>query len=330
MKQNPYQIGPVDDARRERLLQLDGLFRSNSTERLEIRFPSPREQQRAGLSNFGNEGPSTKLLGLGDQLADYSKLIKNGASVVSHDRFEDLVAPVVDRSLQASWGNSGDLDNTPLTVADAKPKRLSAYITISDQLRVQNPILAGSFIEAQLLASIGTALDDAAINGTGVGDIPLGILNDASLPTHTRGVGSSEELADLTKMEEIIADAHGEIDPSDYRWLCDPATRKRLRETPGYNVSGNFGGAAWDASATPQAGGGILGYHGVALPTAPNDTLILTQMSQLAVLDWSVLKIENLIDRTQALAGFRTMLVSGFFDFAVIDPNAICIAINPV
>lgn len=319
MKQNPYKIGKVDDARRERLLQLDELCRSKSRESLKIRWPSAQEQQRASLDDFGSEGPATRLIGLGDQLADYSKLIQNGASVISHDKFENLCVPIVDRALTAAWGDSGDLNNTPLSVADAKPKRLSSYIVISNQLRVQNPLLAGSFIEAQLLSSIATALDDAVLNGSGTNDEPLGILADTSLPTHSRASAGVNAEADLLAMEKAISDSHGEHDPEDFVWLLASDTRESLRK---------LGGTS-DPVFRPGGGAGPLGYKSAVMPTAPNGTAILTQASQLAIFDWSSLEIETIPDVDQLTEGFKTMLVSGFFDVAVLDQNAVVVAQDP-
>ena len=40
------------------------------------------------------------------------------------------------------------------------------------------------------------------------------------------------------------------------------------------------------------------------------------------------LQVENLVDADQAKEGFRTMLVSGYFDFAILEPNGICKAVN--
>jgi hypothetical protein len=47
------------------------------------------------------------------------------------------------------------------------------------------------------------------------------------------------------------------------------------------------------------------------------------------VVDWGRLQIEALDDAAQAKAGYRTLLVSGFFDVIPADPSAFCVAIDP-
>ncbi len=313
MTKAPHTLGHLDDFRRERLLALDELFRSRSEERLTLRWPD-ETQQRTALNDWTNEGPATLSL-FSTQLRDYSRIMKAGAASISHPRFENLCAPIVDRSLTASWGNSGGLDNTPLMVADAEPKRLSAFITASDQLRMQSPVLAGAFIEAQLLASVGAAIDDAVVNGSGAGDVPLGLLNDGDLPTHTRASAGVNAEADLLAMEKAVADAYGEHDPADFVWILASDTRAALRQL--------------DGTSDPvfrATGDGPLGHKASVIPTAPNATAILAQAGQLAIFDWQQLQVENLLDVAQAKQGFRTMLISGWFDFAVLDPNSVIVA----
>ncbi len=312
---NPNLFGKLDDARRQRLLELDQLFRSNTEERLTLRWPD-EFQTRTALNDFSLEGPATLNL-FSSQLRDFSRIMRMGATSISHPRFETVTAPIVDRSLKAGWGDSTDLDNVPLSVADAEPRRVSCFITLSDQLRLQNPLLAGRFIEAQLLSAISSAIDDAVVNGSGSNGEPLGILADATLPKHERASAGVNAEADLVAMEKAIADSHGEHDPEDFLWILASDTRAALRQLGGtsdpiFRATGN----------------GPLGYRAAVLPTAPNGTAILCQASQLGVFDWQRLEIENLHDVQQAKAGFRTMFATAWIDFCVLDSNSIVVAVN--
>jgi HK97 family phage major capsid protein len=310
-------IDPADSWRQKRLLDLTELAFAGSQRRLELRWPDHATLQRAALNEWTNDGPRT-MLSLAGQLRAHSAILRAGATVTTVPEFADVVAPILNRSLEASWGASVDLGSDPISAVEAKPKRLSAYIHVSDRLRHQSPVLTGQFLERQLLSAIGTALDKAALVGTGEDDEPLGILNDDGLLIHTRAAAGIDSPDDLAAMESTIAEAHGEADPAAYSWLVDPATRRTLRTTEGTETP------LWSTH-----GPGPFNYPLVASPHAPAGTMILAQADKIVIMDWNRLTIENLVNREQSLAGFRTMLVSGFFDVLVADPSAVCVAVDP-
>lgn len=313
---HPGLIGFVDHARRERLLSLYDLMRSSRNETIDLRWPDYSTIERAALNDFTNEGPKT-LVTLSRQLSEYSQLIRAGVPMISEMEFKDLVLPTLDRSLTATFGGtSPDIGDQGVSAALPKPKRLSAYVVVSDQLRVQNPVLIGAWLEQQLLASIGRALDKAAIVGTGTNDQPLGIFTDGDILTNERATANTDTVADLTAMEKVIADANGEDSEDNYIFLADTGTRATLKSTAGIN------GPIWEKP-------GPLGHKAIASVHCAANSLALAQTSAMAFIDWNQLQVENLVDVSQAKQGFRTMLISGWFDFTVTDPNGVCKATNP-
>lgn len=317
-------IGPVDNCRSERLLAIADVIESNDRCPRKLRWPDYHTLQRDALNDLQLDGPKT-LLPLARQLAEHSQLLRAGVPMVSEPMFQNLVMPSLDRSLEATWSDntSVDIGDEGISVSLPKPKRLSAFIVFSDQIRLQNPLLAGAFIENQLLAAMGRALDKAAIAGTGGTSQPTGILNDPDILTNERSTPASDSLEDMAEMEAAIANANGEDDESGYFWIADTGTRKTLRKTPAFTGTG-------DVCSDPiWSGEGPLGYKGLATVHAAANTLALAQKSALTFVDWQRLEIENLLNVDQALEGFRTMLVSGYFDFSVNDPNGICLATDP-
>lgn len=317
-------IGPVDNARRERLMQICDLVRGIGPKRVELRFPSYADQepalQRAALNALPVDGPAT-VLPMARQLAGFSKIMRAGASIIPSQKFQSLVVPTVNRSLRATFAaTTPDVGADPIDAALPTPKRISAFIQVSDQLKQQNELLTGAFVERQLLSAIGTGIDYAALSGSGTGE-PLGILNDGDVLTHTRATADVTTFADLVAMEEAVAAAHGEDDPASFVWLVAPDVRESLRQTP-IAVGGDR--MAFDASART-----ILGYPAAVLPDAPAKTAILAQAPQIAVVDWGKLEIESLRTVAEAKSGFHTLLVSGWLDVVSLDPNAFCVATNP-
>jgi hypothetical protein len=314
---NTALITAADSARQQRLLDLGELAFSTTERRIDLRWPDQSTLQRAALNDWANDGPRN-VLSLAGQLAPHSAILRAGASSATIDRFEDTVMPILNRELVASWGTTaGDISAEPISVADATPKRLSAFLTVSEQLKHQTPIFVGQFLESQLLAAVAAAIDKAALVGTGSNGEPLGILSDADVLQHELAVAGTLTLAELASMQKKIADAHGEAAAADYTWLAATDVRETLQTTAGIN------GPIWPTTSGP------LGHRGEASPWAPDGSLILAQASKLVLVDWNRLTIESVTSRQQSIEGFRTLLVSGFFDFIVSDPNAVCVAVDP-
>lgn len=319
-------IGPVDSHRQERLLNLYDLLNSNKKQVLDLRWPDHHQLERGALNDLQFEGHKT-VIPLARSLADHSQLIRSGVPLISEPQFRDLCLPTLDRSLEAGWGGtSPDIGDEGITASFPKPKRLSAFIVVSDQIKLQSPVLAGAWLELQLLSAIGRALDKAAIVGTGTNDQPTGVFVDSGVLTHTRAVSNTDSLSDLASMEKAVADANGEYDGDDYVWICDTATRKELRTQPSFTGSGDvYGDPLWRSNR----GSGPLGFPGIASVHAPANSLALAQTSAMTFVDWNRLKIENLTNIDQATAGFRYMVVTGYYHFTITDPNGICKAVNP-
>ena len=306
-------IGPVDDARRERLFSIAEVIQSSSKRTTTLRFPDYNDLERSALNDLPLDGPKT-LLPLPRMLADYSQLIRNGVPVVSEPQFQKLALPIIDRSLEAAFGNSADVGDQGVNVALPSPKRVSAYVVISERLRLQNDLLTSSWVEQQLLSALGRALDKAAIIGDGNGDNPLGFLNDGIL-NHTRATAGIDTLTDITAMQKAISDADGEANPENYLFVADAATRQALQTAEG------IGNPIWSKD-------GPLGHAGIASVHCPADTLVLAQTSAMAFIDFNRLELENVIDVDQATAGYRQMMLTGYFDFVTLDPNGICQAVD--
>lgn len=313
----PGFIGACDPHRKQRLIELSGLLSANHHRILELNWPGYHEQERAlDTSDLPLGGPQT-ILPLAQSLAEHSQLIRAGVPVIPSPEFQDVDLPVIDRSLQATWGGSSvDIGDGGIFAALPTPKRLSAYVIVSRQLRLQNPLFAGAFLENQLLAAMGRALDHAAIVGDGTGENPIGILNDGEVLTRDRATAGTDTLADLAGMQKTIADANGEADDEGYFWISSTDVREALQTTEG------IGAPIW-------TGPGPMGQTGIASVHPPAETLILAQPEAMAFVDWQRLQIENVLDAQQAKSGFLTLIVTGYYDVAITDPSGICRATDP-
>jgi HK97 family phage major capsid protein len=307
-------IGQADPRRKERLLSIGGLLSQGRAGSAELLWPTSAEfdleQNRrdllpaAGTVNSG-------LLTFEQQVRQHSAAVRAGATVLALQSLQDSALPSIDRSKKATWvAAAADVAPT-LDVTNSKPLRLSAYITVSKQLFATSPGLASAFVERQLLSAIGAALDDSALNGSGTNQ-PFGLANDPDLLTYDC-TPTAVTLADLTEMERLLSAAHGEADSNALSWLVDPATRKALRAAPRI--------AAKEVPLWPDlAGYGPLGLRGTVSPWAAAGTLILGNFADLLIIQSGALELTSDPTRSEALAGFSTLIISGFFDLVALNP----------
>lgn len=311
-------VGEMDYARCQRLLKLADFTRINGKLIHELEWPNEYEQQRAAFDADLNPQGQATIVPLSRQLADHSQLIRAGVPVITQNEFRDAVVPTLNKKKEGSWGKSTSVDvgDEALTAGFMKPKRVSCFIVLSDQLAIQNELLAGRFVEQQILSSLGRAIDKAALTGAGGEEVPEGLFVDTDILTHERATAGVDTLADLAAMEKAITDADGDGFDDSHFWICDTTTKETLRTTEG------IGSPIW-------SGNGPLGRQGIASVHAPANSLVLASKESMAFLDFNKVKVESLTNITQATQGFRTLFCSAWLDFAVLDPNAICKAVNP-
>ena len=314
MNSTSIQIGQTDNHRRERLLELSNLLNRSDGGTVNLRWPDfgqvLSDNHRRELTGPGY--PNAGLQTFEQQIRGHSAIARAGASFITLPVVQDASLPSIDRAQKASWvGTSADVAPILETVTSS-PKRLSAFITASKELTKLSPVLAGAFLEKQLLSAIGAALDEASIIGSGT-DEPFGILADPAVLEHE--FTTSITAADILAMEKAVADAHGEADPAAMTWLADTATREALRALP--RLSGG---------STPLWPDGVnagpLGYRGTGSPWAPADTLIFGNFNDLLVLQSDSVEITSNPYTAADTTGFVRMLISGWFDIVALNPSS--------
>lgn len=308
-------IGMADPHRQERLLSLATLLGRSDGGTVNLRFPDISDvliaDNRRDLTFIDGAGTS-RLQTFENQIRPHSAIMRAGATAITLQVHETSTLPSIDRSKKAAWtGTSADVAPT-LDLTASTPKRLSAFITASKQLLKLSPMLAGAFLERQLLSALAASLDDAAVNGIGGTDEPFGLLQDPNLAEYVLA-GANISLADILGMEKAVADSHGEADPVAMGWISDTATRKTLRSTP---RSAELTSPIW----TDGPFGGPVGHRGTASPFAPADTLIYGHMPDLMILQSGI--IEIMANPYAAdTEGFVRLTVNSYFDIVALNPE---------
>lgn len=107
------------------------------------------------------------------------------------------------------------------------PKRIADSTQLSKRLLSQSTVDVEALVMADFAERIALGIQNAAINGDGIGNNPLGILNQPAVQTLTFA-GAAPSYAEIVSMESSIADQN--IKGNAY--LVSPVTKGQLKTTP--------------------------------------------------------------------------------------------------
>lgn len=182
-----------------------------------------------------------------------------------------------------------------------KPKTVGGFIDYSRKMMLQASPDIEMLVRRDLAGVIAVEVDRVAINGSGSGAEPLGILNTAgvgSVPIGTNG--GAPTWSHMLQLEEALAISNADIGSVGY--LTNPKVRRKLKETT--KVSTDAGaGFVWEASQGDALGfGRINGYRAAASNNVPSDltkgtsngvcsAIILGNWADLVIGRWGALDI---------------------------------------
>jgi len=114
----------------------------------------------------------------------------------------------------AAWAAEGaEISKTKAAFADRgtlTPKRLGSLGAISRELIYSSSVDVERIIINELVDSIARAIEEAAINGSGEGAEPIGILNTSGIGSVVGGEhGAAPTWADIVKLETTVKSANG-------------------------------------------------------------------------------------------------------------------------
>lgn len=164
-----------------------------------------------------------------------------------------------------------------------KPRTVGAYFEMSRQFMLQGGPAAQAVLLADAGTAVATALDAAAIAGSGGSGEPLGIRN---VPGITTGSGASWGYAEAVAAQQAIADANGIISPAALGWVTTPTVAGRLMQRA------RFSGAdspLWNGNISDAV---MAGARAASTKNVPADSITLVDWSQVLIGQWGVLQIE--------------------------------------
>jgi HK97 family phage major capsid protein/HK97 family phage prohead protease len=309
-----------------------------------------RAAQRT-LASGGNAGQFTNVTTVE---ADPIELLRSRTAVLALGArmmtglFGTISMPRQTGAATSSWVSEGSAvasTDPSLDAISISPKPLMIASSYYRNLLAQSRLAVDSFLAQDRDRVLALSLDTAALAGSGVAPIPLGLLNQAGLPAILAGTtraatgvvtpglgGVPMTYVDFNDMEASISMANADIGAMG--WLTTPKVRAAARSTP--QIPGTASQFVWPNSKPDGRGiqEGPLGYNALctsnalltgftANSVANLHAVILGVWDQIIIGDWGLSEI--VVDPyTGASSQMIKITENAYFDTNVRHLAAFC------
>lgn len=269
----------------------------------------------------GGHTVASDIVGVDHAYRNYTALNKNGTTFLTGLQGNVKFAPQ-DGLAISNWKpevGAADEANVTFTGQTKTPHRLAVQNSISMQLLAQSSIQIEQFIKADLMRSIAESLEMAAINGSGTGDIPLGLLGQ--LPAEnflSLGVDGGAMTYDNAVGLETLVTNNNAAGPLSF--LTNSRVRGSLKTD---RVDTGSGRITWSTEAGKDF---LTGYEAFISNNVPNDltkglgvdlsAIIMGRFSDLVILQWSGIQLTTDV-YSKAFEGNINLVINSFFDVHV-------------
>jgi HK97 family phage major capsid protein len=265
--------------------------------------------------------PRTVLAGLGVQRL--SGLVGN------------LDLPTASTLPSAGWNteNGTATEKSPaFSKITFSPKRLAAYIQVSNQLMLQSSNSIDGYVRNWLLNAMAQSLETAAIKGGGSNE-PVGIIGNANVnvtfaggaaSNATNANGAAPIWADVVNLMKAVENANG----NGVAYLTNPTVKAKLQTTSRQSsgVEGNF---IWPAGGTD-----LNGYNVQTTTLVPSNlskgssstlsALIFGDFSKMAIANWGGMEL-TVDPYSGATAGLTNVVLNAYLDCNLLQPAAFAV-----
>jgi HK97 family phage major capsid protein len=222
----------------------------------------------------------------------------------------------------AAWeGENDDTDETSPTFESvtASPHRLAAYAQLSKQLIMQSSLPMEAYIQGLLAYAVANKLESAAITGTGLNDIPKGILNTTGIGTVAiAAVGGPPLYTHLLALEKEVDIDNALMGKLGY--LMNAKVKAKLKNTKLDAGSGLFllGQDSKTLNTYPYAVTNLVPSNLTKSTGADLSAMIFGNFEDLIMCQWGGLDIT--VDSTSlamAKAGKVGIVINSFWDIII-------------
>lgn len=231
-------------------------------------------------SNAGAGGNTIQTNVLGGSFIEllYNALVLPQLGATFIEANSPFSLPKASRGKTAAWVDENGVapsGSATWTQVPFTPKRVADSTQISKRLLAQSTVDIEAMLMADFAKTIALAIQDAAINGDGQGNTPLGLMHRAiqSVPF----ASAAPTRAEIVRMEGLIEDSN----LAGNGFLVAPLTKSTLKSTP---LVPNFPQYLMD-------GNEMIGYPVAVSKVAAADTVLFGSWADLVIAHFGSLDI---------------------------------------
>lgn len=212
-----------------------------------------RDMTVASATGGGNTVATNVLAGsFIDILRNRSEVLNLGATTLT-GLVGNVAIPRQTGSSNAYWVSEGGSATESALAFDQvtmSPKSITGYVDISRKLMLQSSLDIEGLVRTDLAAQLATAIDLAAINGSGTNPEPRGILNTSGIGSVVGGDNGAAPTWDhIVDLESTLAIANA--DSGSLGYLTNAKVRGKLLKTEKTASTGQY---VWADGSNPLRG----------------------------------------------------------------------------
>jgi HK97 family phage major capsid protein len=271
--------------------------------------------------NQGGMTIQTDKLGLADDFYNRLVLRQGGATVLENLQGNlDLPRYVQPSNPAHKTENETAAEVSPTTsMLSLSPKRLPAFVDISDQLMRQSSVVIETIVRNNLNSQLLGHMENIFINGGGTSQ-PSGILQTSGIGDVAGGTnGAAPDWADIVNLETEVAQDNADIGSVHY--VTNTKVRGKLKQTA--KVSSTDSVMVWSADNS------LNGYVPLVTNACPStltkgssgavcSAIIFGNLQDLIMAFWGGLSFELIRDSATAKVGMHLLYVSVYYDGGVL------------
>jgi HK97 family phage major capsid protein len=271
---------------------------------------------------YGGQTIATEKAGFFD--AFYNGLVlRSAGAMVMEGLIGNLDLPrFVAPTNPAHKTENGTADELTPEVASLSltPRRLPAFINISEQLIRQSSTNIEEWVRRNIVTQMSAVAEAAFINGGGT-TVPVGILNTVGIGSVVGGTnGALPDWADIVDLETAVAVANADV--GNLHYLTNTKVRGYLKKT--VRVSSTDSRFIWD-------GGELNGYVPLVTNAVPSNivkgtsgaacsAIVFGNFSDFVMAFWGGMSVELIRDVASAKDGKYVLVLNSYYDGGVVRP----------
>jgi len=291
-------------------------------------FYVSKRDMTAGTANQGGHTVATEKAGLLDDFFASSVMNQLGATVLT-GLTGNLDIPILAAATAAAGkAENGGADEVSPTTSQLSltPKRLPAFIDVSDQLMNQSSSAIEAMLRGHLTAQMLETQETAFFHGSGTNEAN-GIAGTSGIGSVVGGTnGAAPDYADIVSLEEKV-DAQNALQGG-LAYATNGQIRAKLKQTSKQTsgVEGNF----IISDVSPDT---INGYRAAFTNAIKRDldkgtstgvcsAVFFANFADYVIGYWGGLNLELLRDSTNAKSGLHTLVANTYYDGGVRRPKS--------